>query len=228
MKKTEAEMKEVKHHLKHLTDHAVKWFETLQEKYGKGHKRRTTYDEIEQINAAQVVSVNQRLYVNREEGFIGLNWRQHEFVQECSVLDSALCLMGDGSLKVTKVADKVFMGRNIIHCAVFPADGDKNFYTMVYQDGASGKAFAKRFQIGGLSRDKLYPLVPSEGSKVLYLDVSPTEKAMPQKLHISLDGRGGARVRELDFALASVPVSSRSAKGLTITKWNVKGVKRIG
>ena len=228
MKKTEAEMKEVKHHLKHLTDYAVKWFETLQEKYGKGHKRRTTYDEIEQINAAQVVSVNQRLYVNREEGFIGLNWRQHEFVQECSVLDSALCLMGDGSLKVTKVADKVFMGRNIIHCAIIPADGDKNFYTMVYQDGASGKAFAKRFQIGGLSRDKLYPLVPSEGSKVLYLDVSPTEKAMPQKLHISLDGRGGARVRELDFDLAPVPVSSRSAKGLTITKWNVKGVKRIG
>ncbi|MSU53532.1 MAG: DNA topoisomerase [Opitutia bacterium] len=228
MKKTEAEMKEVKHHLKHLTDYAVKWFETLQEKYGKGHKRRTTYDEIEQINAAQVVSVNQRLYVNREEGFIGLNWRQHEFVQECSVLDSALCLMGDGSLKVTKVADKVFMGRNIVHCAVFPTDGDKNFYTMVYQDGASGKSFAKRFQIGGLSRDKLYPLVPSEGSKLLYLDVSLTEKAMPQKLHISLDGRGGARVRELDFDLAAVPVSSRSAKGLTITKWNVKGVKRVG
>jgi topoisomerase-4 subunit A len=227
MKKTEAEMKEVKHHLKHLTEYAVKWFETLQEKYGKGHKRRTTYDEIEQINAAQVVSVNQRLYVNREEGFVGLNWRQHEFVQDCSVLDSVLCLMGDGSLKVTKVADKVFMGRNIIHCAVFPADGDKNFYTMVYQDGASGKAFAKRFQIGGLSRDKLYPLLPSEGSKVLYLDVSPTEKDMPQKLHISLDGRGGARVRELDFDLAPVPVSSRSAKGLTITKWNVKGVKRI-
>jgi topoisomerase-4 subunit A len=119
------------------------------------------------------------------------------------------------------------MGRNIIHCAIIPADGDKNFYTMVYQDGASGKAFAKRFQIGGLSRDKLYPLVPSEGSKVLYLDVSPTEKAMPQKLHVSLDGRGGARVRELDFDLAPVPVSSRSAKGLTITKWNVKGVKRI-
>lgn len=227
IKKIEAEMKDVKHHLKHLTEYAVAWFETLQDKYGKGHKRRTTYDEIEQINAAQVVSVNQRLYVNREEGFIGLNWRQHEFVQDCSVLDSVLCLMRDGSLKVTKVADKVFMGRDIVHCAVFPADGDKNFYTMVYQDGASGKAFAKRFQIGGLSRDKLYPLVPSEGSKLIYLDVSPTEKDMPKKLHVSLDGRGGARVRELDFDLAPVPVSSRSAKGLTITKWNVKGVKKI-
>ena len=227
MKRIETEMKEVKHHLKTLTEYAVKWFETLQEKYGKGHKRRTTYDEIEQINAAQVVSVNQRLYVNRAEGFIGLNWRQHEFVQDCSVLDSVLCLMADGSLKVTKVDDKVFMGRDILHCAVLPADGDKNFYTMVYQDKASGKAFAKRFQIGGLSRDKLYPLVPSEGSQVVYLDVSVTEKAMPQKLRIFLDGRGGARVREFDFDLATVPVSSRGAKGLTVTKWAVKAVKRV-
>ena len=226
IKKIEAEMKAVKHDLKNLTDCAIKWFETLAEKYGKGHKRRTSYDEIEQINAAEVVSANQRLYVNREEGFIGLNWRQHEFVQECTILDSVLCLMGDGSLKVTKVADKVFMGRDILHCMVFPAEGDKNFYTMVYQDKASGKAFAKKFQIGGLSRDKLYPLVKSEGSRVVYLEVSRAEKAMPQKLHISLDGRSGARNREFEFDLTNVPVSTRSAKGLTVTKWAVKQVKR--
>jgi topoisomerase IV subunit A len=226
MKKTELEMKEVKHHLKNLTAYAVAWFEALQEKYGKGHKRRTSYDEIEQISAAAVVSANQRLYVNREEGFIGLNWRQHEFVQECTILDSALCFMADGSLKVAKVADKVFMGRDIIHCAVFPADGDKNFYTMVYQDKESGKAFAKKFQIGGLSRDKLYPLVKSEGSKVVYFEVSKTEKQMPKTIHVSLDGRSGARVREIDFDLTPVPVSSRNAKGLTVTKWPIKEVKR--
>ncbi len=226
IKKIEAEMKEVKHDLKNLTDYAIKWFETLAEKYGKGHKRRTSYDEIEQISAAEVVSANQRLYVNREEGFIGLNWRQHEFVQECTILDSVLCIMADGTLKVTKVADKVFMGRDIIHCTVFPADGDKNFYTMVYQDKASGKAFAKKFQIGGLSRDKLYPLVKSEGSKVVYLEVSKTEKAMPQKLQILLDGRSGARNRDFEFDLTGVPVSTRNAKGLTVTKWAVKQVKR--
>ena len=226
MKKTEAEMKEVKFNLKNLTDYAIKWFEMLAEKYGKGHKRRTSYDEIQEISAKEVVSANQRLYVNREEGFIGLNWRQHEFVQECTILDSALCIMADGSLKVSKVADKVFMGRDILHCAVFPADGDKNFYTMLYQDKESGKAFAKKFQIGGLSRDKLYPLVKSEGSKVLYLEVSKTEKEMPKTLHVSLDGRSGARVREIDFDLTPVPVSTRSAKGLTVTKWAVKEVKR--
>ncbi|MEO6992782.1 MAG: DNA gyrase/topoisomerase IV subunit A, partial [Lacunisphaera sp.] len=152
MKKIEEGMKETKANLKNLTAYAVAWFEMLQEKYGKGLKRRTSYDEIAQINAAEVVSANQRLYVNREDGFIGLNWRQHEFVQECTILDSALTIMADGSLKVSKVADKIFMGREIIHIAVFPTEGDTNFYTMVYQDKESGKAFAKKFQIGGLSR----------------------------------------------------------------------------
>ncbi len=227
LKKIEAGIKETKTHLKNLTAYAIAWFEMLQEKYGKGIKRRTQYDEIEQINASEVVSANQRLYVNREDGFIGLNWRQHEFIQECTILDSAICIMRDGSLKVSKVADKVFMGRDIIHCGVFPKDGDPNFYTMVYQDKESGKAFAKRFQIGGLSRDKLYPLTKSEGSHIIYLDVSKTEKDMPKKLHVSIDGRSGARVRELDFDLVPVPLSSRSAKGLTVSKWPVKDVKRI-
>lgn len=226
IKKIEDNIKETKSNLKNLTAFAVSWFEMLQEKYGKGLKRRTQYDEIEQINAAEVVSANQRLYVNREDGFIGLNWRQHEFVQECTILDSAITIMRDGSLKVSKVADKVFMGRDIIHCAVWPKDGDMNFYTMVYQDKESGKAFAKRFQIGGLSRDKLYPLVKSEGSKIIYLEVSKTEKEMPKKLMIYLDGRSGARIREFEFDMSTVPVSTRSAKGLTVTKWTVKDVKR--
>jgi len=226
MKKIEEGIKETKANLRNLTAYAVAWFEMLAEKYGKGAKRRTSYDEIEQINAAEVVSANQRLYVNREDGFIGLNWRQHEFVQECTILDSVLTIMRDGSLKVSKVGDKVFMGREIMHVSIWPKDGDANFYTMVYQDKESGKAFAKKFQIGGLSRDKLYALVKSEGSKVVYLEVSKTEKDMPKLLHVSLDGRSGARIREIDFDLTTVPVSTRSAKGLTVTKWAVKEVKR--
>ena len=226
MKKIEEGIKETKANLKKLNDYAIAWFEMLAEKYGKGLKRKTSYDEIEQINASEVVSANQRLYVNREDGFIGLNWRQHEYVQDCTILDSALCIMRDGSLKVAKVGDKVFMGREIIHCAVWPKDGDLNFYTMIYQDKATGKAFAKKFQIGGLSRDKLYPLAKSEGSRVVYFEVSAKEKDMPKMLHVSLDGRSGARIREIDFDMTPVPVSTRSAKGLTVTKWNVKEVKR--
>ena len=227
IKKIEDGIKETKANLKNLTAYAVAWYEMLAEKYGKGIKRRTSYDEIEQISAHEVVSANQRLYVNREEGFIGLNWRQHDYVQDCSILDSALCIMRDGTLKVSKVGDKVFMGRDIIHCAVFPKDGDPNFYTMVYQDKQTGKAFAKRFQIGGLSRDKLYPLTKSEGSKVVYLEISKTEKEMPKTLRIFIDGRSGARVREFEFDMTPVPVSTRTAKGLTVTKWPVKEVKPV-
>ena len=145
---------------------------------------------------------------------------------ECTILDSVLTIMRDGSLKVSKVADKIFMGREILHVAVWPKEGDTNFYTMIYQDGATGKAFAKKFQIGGLSRDKLYPLVKSENSRVVYLEVSPKEKDMPKSLHVSLDGRSGARIREIDFDLTPVPVSTRTSKGLTVTKWSIKEVKR--
>jgi topoisomerase-4 subunit A len=97
---------------------------------------------------------------------------------------------------------------------------------MFYQDGASGKAFAKRFQIGGVTRDKLYPLVKSDGSKVVYFEVSPTEKAMPKQVRVFLDGRSKARVREFDFDLSAIGVGSRSAKGLTVTKWSIKDVRR--
>ena len=225
MKKIEEEIKETKKHLKNLTAYAIAWFEMLQQKYGKGVKRRTSYDEIQQIDVSAVVSANQRLYVNRKDGFIGLNWRQHEFVTECTILDSVLCIMQDGSLKVAKVADKVFMGREIIHLAIWPKDGDTNFYTMVYQDGATGKSFVKKFQIGGLSRDKLYPLTKSEKSKVIFLHVARSEEEMPPSLHVSLDGRSGARVRELDFDLSDLAVSSRSSLGRTVSKWAIKEVK---
>lgn len=222
----EKEIKAVKHDLKHLVDYAIRWFENLQEKYGKGIKRRTTYDEIEQISAAQVVSANQRLYVNREEGFIGLNWRQHEFVQECTILDDVLCFMADGTMKVSRVADKVFMGRDILHCSVFPKEGNTGFYTMIYQDKDSGKAYAKKFQIGGTTRDKLYLLAASEGSRVVYLHVAQSEADMPRKVQVILSGRCSARVKEFEFDLGVLTVGQRGAKGVTVTKYPVRLVKR--
>lgn len=227
MKRIEQGIKETKANLRNLTGYSVAWFEMLQQKYGKGIKRRTSYDEIEQIDASSVLSANQRLYVNRKDGFIGLNWRQHEFVTDCTIADNVLTIMRDGSLKVSKVADKVFMGRDIIHISIWPKDGDQGFWTMVYQDGESGKAFVKKFQIGGLSRDKLYPLTKSEGSKILWHHVAATEAEMPKGIHVSLDGRSGARVRELDFDLTTLPVSTRTSKGLTVAKWAVKDVKVI-
>lgn len=227
IKRIEEEIKQTKHHLKHLTAHAIAWFEKLQEKFGKAHKRRTQYDEIEQISAADVIATNQRLYVNRTEGFVGLNWRQHEFVTECSVLDDVLCFMGDGSMKVARVSDKVFMGRNIIHCSLLPKEGDPHFYTLLYQDKKSGKAFVKKFQIGGVTREKLYSLVPSEGSKVIFFDIAKSEKDIPQGLKVILSGRCKARVKEFEFDLSGLSVSSRGAKGITVTKWPVRTARKV-
>ncbi|MFT3830155.1 MAG: DNA gyrase/topoisomerase IV subunit A [Opitutaceae bacterium] len=224
IKKIEAEIMETKAHLKNLIDYAIAWFERLAEKYGKGVKRRTTYDEIEQISAHAVVSSNQRLYVNREEGFIGLNWRQHDYIADCSILDDVLCIMANGTMKVARVAEKVFMGREIIHTAVVPKEGDTTVYTLVYQDGESGKAYLKRFQLGGFTRDKLYPLAP-ENSRIVWLDVARSPAEMPTKLQIALDGRSKARVREFEFDASGLPISSRNAKGVTVSKWPVKAVK---
>jgi topoisomerase-4 subunit A len=226
IKGIEADIKATKHDLAHLTEYAIKWFETLQEKYGKGRKRRTTYDEIEQISVAQVVVANQKLYVNREEGFIGLNWRQHEFITECTILDDVVCFMGDATCKVVKVADKVFVGKDIRHLHIIPKDGDDRFYTVVYQDKESGKAFAKRFQLGGTTREKVYNLAASEGSKLVFFDETKNKDSMPSKIRVQLSGRCSARVKDFEFDLAELTIGSRGAKGVTVTQYPIKDVTR--
>jgi topoisomerase-4 subunit A len=129
-------------------------------------------------------------------------------------------------MKVARVADKVFMGREILHVAVLPKEGDTAFYTMMYQDKESGKAFAKRFQVGGVTREKLYTLTPSEGSKVVFLDVAKVETSMPKKVNVTLSGRCSARTKEFEFDLTQLTVGSRNAKGLTVTKYPIRQVRR--
>lgn len=226
IKAIEDDIKQTKHHLAHLTEFAIKWFETLQEKYGRGRKRRTTCDEVEQISAAQVVVANQKLYVNREEGFVGLNWRQHEFVTECTILDDVVAFMGDATCKVVKVADKVFVGKDIKHLHILPKDGDDRFYTIIYQDKESGKAFAKRFQLGGTTREKVYNLAASEGSKLVFFDETKNQDAMPSKVRIQLSGRCSARVKDFEFDLKELTIGSRGAKGLTVTQYPIRDVTR--
>jgi topoisomerase-4 subunit A len=226
IKAIEDDIKQTKHDLAHLTEFAIKWFETLQEKYGKGRKRRTTCDEVEQISAAAVVAANQKLCVNREEGFVGLNWRQHEFVTECTILDEVVAFMGDATCKVVKVADKVFVGKDIKHLHILPKDGDDRFYTVVYQDKESGKAFAKRFQLGGTTREKVYNLAASEGSKLVFFDETKNVDSMPAKLRVQLSGRCSARVKDFEFDLKELTVGSRGAKGVTVTQYPVRDVTR--
>ncbi len=225
----EKEMKSVKHDLAHLTDYTVAWFERLQEKFGKGIKRKTTSDEIEQISAASVVTANQKLYVQRAEGFIALNVRNKddfEFVQDCTPLDDVVAFMPDATCKMVKVAEKVFVGKNIEHLHVVPKDGDDRFYTLIYQDKESGKAFAKRFQLGGMTREKVYNLAASEGSKLVFLDETKNQESMPKTVTIYLSGRCSARVKDFLYDLSELTLGARGNKGVTVTQYPVRDVKR--
>ncbi len=225
----EKEMKSVKHDLAHLTDYTVAWFERLQEKFGKGIKRKTTSDEIEQISAASVVTANQKLYVQRAEGFIALNVRNKddfEFVQDCTPLDDVVAFMPDATCKMVKVAEKVFVGKNIEHLHVVPKNGDDRFYTLIYQDKESGKAFAKRFQLGGMTREKVYNLAASEGSKLVFLDETKNQESMPKTVTIYLSGRCSARVKDFLFDLSELTLGARGNKGVTVTQYPIRDVKR--
>ena len=224
----EKEMKQVKHDLAHLTDYTIAYFERLQEKFGKGVKRRTTSDEIEQISAASVVVANQKLYVNKTEGFIALNTRKDdfEFLQDVTPLDDVVAFMSDATCKLVRVADKVFVGKGIEHLHVVPKDGDDRFYTIVYQDKESGKAFAKRFQLGGMTREKVYNLAASEGSKLVFFDETKNQESMPKAVTIYLSGRSSARVKEFIFDLAELTIGARGNKGVTVTQYPIRDVKR--
>jgi topoisomerase-4 subunit A len=172
-----------------------------------------------------VVSANQRLYVNREDGFIGLNWRQHEFVTECTILDSVLTIMRDGSLKVTKVADKVFMGRDIIHVAIWPKDGDTRSTRWSTATAPKESASPRNSRSAASPATSCTPRQNRRLQTRLAGRRRRRKRTCPRASTVSLDGRSGARVRELDFDLTPVPVSTRTSKGLLVTKWAIKEVK---
>ncbi|MBC8011631.1 MAG: DNA topoisomerase, partial [Burkholderiales bacterium] len=228
MKALEKELAQVKHDLAHLTDYTIAWFERLQEKFGKGHKRRTTSDEIEQISAASVVVANQKLHVQRAEGFIALNTRKDDFeyVQDVTPLDDVVAFLGDATVKMVKVAEKVFIGKDIQHLHVVPKDGDDRYYTVIYQDKETGKAFAKRFQLGGMTRDKVYNLAASEGSKLVFFDETKNVESMPKAVTIYLSGRCSARVKDFIFDLSELSIGARGNKGALVTQYPIRDVKR--
>jgi topoisomerase-4 subunit A len=228
MKALEKELAQVKHDLAHLTDYTIAWFERLQEKFGKGVKRRTTSDEIEQISAASVVVANQKLYVNKTEGFIALNTRKDdfEFLQDVTPIDDVVAFMEDATCKLVRVAEKVFVGKNIVHLHVVPKDGDDRYYTLVYQDKETGKAFAKRFQLGGMTREKVYNLAASEGSKLVFFDETKNIESIPKAVTVYLSGRCSARVKDFLFDLSELSVGARGNKGITVTQYPIRDVKR--
>ena len=212
--------------MNNIVDYAVNYYENLLKKYGKGRERKTEIKQFEIIEAKQVAIANTRLYVNREEGFIGTSLRKDDFLFECSDLDDIIAFAKNGVMKVVKVTDKVFIGKDILHAAVFQKNDERTTYNMIYADGESGKSFAKRFNVTGITRDKEYFLAKeNEKSKVHYLSVNPNGEA--EIVRIILTPGSKARIKELEFNFTELEISGRSSKGITVTKYPIKadGVK---
>ncbi|MBL7750360.1 MAG: DNA gyrase/topoisomerase IV subunit A [Chitinophagaceae bacterium] len=224
IKKLEAEIKQVKFDLANLVDFAVAYFENLLTKYGKGRERKTEIKQFEVIEAKQVLIANTRLYMNREEGFIGTALRKDEFVCECSDLDDIIVIAKNGVMKVVKVQDKAFIGKDILHAAVFQKNDERTTYNMIYSDGKTGVSFAKRFNVTGVTRDKEYDLTKgSEKSKVQYLSINPNGEAEVVKVLLTPGSK--ARIKEFDFYFEELAIKGRSSMGNTVTKYPIKSVK---
>jgi topoisomerase IV subunit A len=224
IKALEAEIKQVKHDLNNLVDYAVAYFENLLKKYGKGRERKTEIKQFEVIEAKNVAMANTKLYVNREEGFIGTSLKKDELLFECSDLDDIIVFAKRGIMKVVKVSDKTFIGKDILHAAVFQKNDERTTYNMIYSDGKGGMSYAKRFNVTGVTRDKEYDLTRGdEKSKVHYLTVNANGEA--EVVKIILTPGSSARIKEFDFTFEDLAIKGRSSMGNQVTKYPIKAVK---
>ncbi|PWK67082.1 topoisomerase-4 subunit A [Mucilaginibacter oryzae] len=226
MKALENEIKQVKHHLKHLTDYAIAWFEKLKEKYGKDRERKTELRTFDKVEAAQVALANVKLYVNRADGFVGSGLKKDdsvEFVGDCSDIDEIIVFRGDGRCIITKVQDKVFVGKDIIHVAVFKKNDERTVYNMIYKDGESGISYIKRFSVVGVTRDKEYDLTKgTKGSKVLYFTANSNGEA--EVVNVQLKPHSKLKKLQFDEDFASIAIKGRGSMGNIITKYPVKKI----
>jgi topoisomerase-4 subunit A len=226
MKTLENEIKQVKHHLKHLTDYTIAWFEKLKEKYGKGRERKTELRTFDKVEAAQVALANVKLYVNREDGFIGSGLKKDasvELVGDCSDIDEIIVFRADGRCIITKVQDKVFVGKEIIHVAVFKKNDERTVYNMIYKDGTSGISYIKRFSVVGVTRDKEYDLTKgTKGTRALYFSANPNGEA--EVVNVQLKPHSKLKKLQFDEDFALLAIKGRGSMGNIITKYPVKKI----
>jgi topoisomerase-4 subunit A len=224
IKGLEAEIKQVKHDLNNLVDFAVAYYENLLKKYGKGRERKTEIRLFESIQAQQVAIANVKLYANRAEGFIGTGLKKDEFITDCSDLDDIIAFTKGGKMKVVKVSDKTFIGKDIIHVAVFRKNDERTTYNMIYSDGKTGMSYAKRFNVTGITRDKEYDLTKSEDkSRVQYFSANPNGEA--EVVKVILSPNSSARIKEFDFYFETLEIKNRSSLGNQVTKHSIRTVK---
>jgi topoisomerase-4 subunit A len=226
LRELEKELKDTIHHLKHLTDYAIAYYQNLLDKYGKGRERKTEIKSFQSVAATDVIANNQKLFANFDDGFIGWGLKKDEatkFICDCSELDDIIAIRKDGKAVVRRISEKVFMGKDILHVAVWKKGDERMVYNMIYSDGKSGKAFAKRFAMPAIIRDKEYSLDQGNpNSKVQYLSANPNGEA--EVVEVKLSQSSTARKKIFEFDFSELEIKGRGARGNTITKYPVRKV----
>jgi len=223
LKDLENELKQTLHHLKHLTDYAIAYYQNLLDKYGKGRERKTEIKSFQSVMATEVIANNQKLYVNREDGFVGYGMRKDEYICECSELDDIIVIRKDGKALVSRIGERKFMGKDILHISVWKKGDERMVYNLIYSDGKTGTTFAKRFAMPAIIRDKEYHLDQGNpNSKVHYLSANPNGEA--EIVEVKLSQASTARKKIFDFDFSELEIKGRGAKGNTITKYPVRKV----
>jgi topoisomerase-4 subunit A len=219
----EAELDEVRYHMAHIVEFAVDYFKKLKKTYGPGKERKTELSVFADVDARKVVMRNTKLYVSREEGFVGTSLRREEYLTDCADIDDVIVFTADGKMMVTKVESKTFVGKNIIHVAVFKKKDKRTIYNMIYQDGKGGTSYIKRFAVTAVTRDKHYDLTNgSPQSKVHYFSANPNGEAEIVTIHLRHSGSIKKLKWDLDFA--DLVVKGRGVRGNTVTKYAIKRV----
>lgn len=220
----EGDIEKVKYNIEHIIDFTISFFTTLKEKYGKGRERKTELRSFDNIEATKVVLRNQKLYVNKEEGFIGTALRKDEYIADCSDIDDVIVFLRDGSMIVSKIEEKKFVGKDIIHAAVFNKNDKRTIYNMIYRDGKAGASFVKRFNVSGITRDKVYDLTQEKpGSQVLYFSSNPNGEA--EVVTILLRMLTNVKKLKFDLDFADLMIKGRVSKGNTVTKYPIKKIE---
>ncbi len=223
LKSLENDIREVNKNLKHLTDYAIAWFEKLKQKYGPGRERKTEIRQFDRVEASKVALANVKLYMNREDGFVGTGLRKDEFVCDCSDLDEIIVFREDGKFNVSKVAEKTFVGKGILHAQVFKKNDERTVYNMIYRDGESGTSYIKRFSVLGVTREKEYDLTKgTKGSKTLYFTPNPNGEA--EIVNVQLKPHSKLKKLQFDIDFAEHVIKGRSSMGNIVTKYPVKKV----
>ena len=223
MKELDAKIATVKHHLANMTDYAVEYFKNLKKKYGTGRERKTETKQLETIIATQVVMANEKLYMNRVEGFIGTSLKKDEFITDCSDIDDIIAFTKEGKMKIFKVADKVFVGKDIVHVAIFKKNDERTTYNMIYRDGPKGITFMKRFNVTGVTRDKEYDLTKgTPGSHVYWFTINPNGES--EKVIVHLRAVAGLRKLEIPVDFGEMEIKARGSVGNIVTKYTVNKV----